>query len=110
MVERYYGHLAPKNRSEAMARLPAFPGVFTTDPGTAGAANPCVTGVPEPVAIHGADGTHDAISAIAASETKKPAVSEEKRPFSTSQSTSLSGEGRRARTFNQRIKSPMLYH
>ena len=105
MVERYYGHLAPKNRSEAMARLPAFPGVFTTDQGTAGAANPCVTGVPEPVAIHGAHGAHGAISAPGP-ETRKTAVSEEKRPFSTSQS----GEGRRARTFNQRIKSPMLYH
>ena len=101
MVERYYGHLAPKNRSEAMARLPGFPGVFTTDQGTAGAANPCVTGVPEPLAIHGSHGAHGAISAPVP-ETKKAAVSEEKRPLSTSQT----GEGRRARTFNQRIKSP----
>ncbi len=27
-LERYYGHLAPKNKSEAMARLPRFPALF----------------------------------------------------------------------------------
>ena len=36
----------------------------------------------------------------------KATVSDEKRPLSVT----LGSEGRRTRTFNQRIKSPMLYH
>ena len=31
MVEEYYGHLAPENKSEAMARLPRFPALFSTE-------------------------------------------------------------------------------
>lgn len=38
--------------------------------------------------------------------TTRDRAIKEKRPFSAS----YQGEGRRTRTFNQRIKSPMLYH
>ncbi len=38
--------------------------------------------------------------------TARERAIKEKRPFSAS----YQGEGRRTRTFNQRIKSPMLYH
>jgi integrase len=105
MVERYYGHLAPKNKSEAMARLPRFPALFLSETPAADPAEPCDAGVPNLVAIPGADGTHGAV-ATPTFRTKKAAISEEKRPLSST----LRGEGRRTRTFNQRIKSPMLYH
>ena len=96
------GHLAPKNKSEAMARLPRFPALFPTEIAAADASKPCDAGVPNLVAIPGAHGAHGAPSF----RTRKAAVSDEKRPLSASKR----GEGRRARTFNQRIKSPMLYH
>jgi hypothetical protein len=105
MVERYYGHLAPKNKSDAMAQLPRFPGLFPTETATANAAEPCDAGVPNLVAIPGAYGAPGATPAPAPKRTKA-AVSEEMRPLSASSGS----EGRRTRTFNQRIKSPMLYH
>jgi hypothetical protein len=105
MVERYYGHLAPKNKSEAMARLPRFPALLPSEIAAAEVAQPCATGVPNLVAIPGAHGAHGA-SGRASLRTKKAAASEEMRPLSGSSV----GEGRRTRTFNQRIKSPMLYH
>ncbi len=61
--------------------------------------------VPNQVVIPGADGAHDAIDGPVPKRTKA-AISDEKRPLSASER----GEGRRTRTFNQRIKSPMLYH
>ncbi len=105
MVERYYGHLAPKNKSEAMARLPQFPALFPTKIAAADASKPCDAGVPNLVANPGADGAHGAIGGLAPKRTKA-AVSDEKRPLSATSGS----EGRRTRTFNQRIKSPMLYH
>lgn len=102
MVERYYGHLAPENKSEAMARLPKFPELFSTGAAPIQVVEACATGVPNQVASPGADDAPDA-SPAAVPETPKAAVSKEKRPLSSS-------EGRRTRTFNQRIKSPMLYH
>lgn len=105
MVERYYGHLAPKNKSEAMARLPRFPALFPLETAMAGVAEPCDAGVPNLVAIPGADGAPGATPAPAPKRTKA-AISDEKRPLSASSGS----EGRRTRTFNQRIKSPMLYH
>jgi len=92
MVERYYGHLALRNRSEAMARLPRFPALFPTETALVDAAEPCDAGVPNLVAIPGADGAHGAVAARTF-RTKTAAVSDEKRPPST-------GEGRRTRTFN----------
>jgi integrase len=100
MVERYYGHLAPKNKSEAMARLPRFPALFPSETSAAGTTEPCAAGVPNLVAIPGAYGVHCAPGALAA-ETQNPPVLEEKQAVSTT----LRGEGRRTRTFNQRIKS-----
>ena len=105
MVERYYGHLAPKNKSEAMSRLPRFPALFPPETATTEVAEACATGVPNLVAIPGANGAHGA-SGGASFRTKKAAASEEMRPLSAGSV----GEGRRTRTFNQRIKSPMLYH
>jgi len=105
MVERYYGHLAPKNKSEAMARLPRFPGLFPSETSAETAAEACDAGVPDLLAIPGAHGAHGAF-ATPTFKTKKAAISDEKRPLSTSERS----EGRRTRTFNQRIKSPMLYH
>ena len=105
MVERYYGHLAPKNKSEAMARLPRFPTLFSTVMPAEETAAPCADSVPNLVTIHGADGAHGVHDAVP-QRTKRAAVSEEKRPLSAISG----GGGRRARTFNQRIKSPMLYH
>jgi hypothetical protein len=100
MVERYYGHLAPKNKSEAMARLPRFPALFPSETAMAGVAEPCDAGVPNLVAIPGAYGAHGA-TGRASLRTKKAEASEEMRPLSAS----LGSEGRRTRTFNQRIKS-----
>ena len=57
MVERYYGHLKPKNLSDSIAHLPRFPELFPTDPKTPAAPSDvqtttesCVTGVSKPVA------------------------------------------------------------
>lgn len=105
MVERYYGHLAPKNKSEAMARLPRFPGQFPSEIVAEGSHAPCAARVPKQVATPGAYGAHGAIS-VPTTETQKAAVLVEKRPLARRESS----EGRRTRTFNQRIKSPMLYH
>lgn len=100
MVERYYGKLAPKNRSEAIAKLPRFPSLFTTDAQLADGA--CATSVPSQVAQAGA---HDAAGA---SVIAAPSVGNS--PAANGKPRDLSGEGGRTRTFNQRIKSPMLYH
>ena len=68
MVERYYGHLKPKNLSDSIAHLPRFPGLFPTvtepvaeapaEPSVTdmpvAPAEPCVTGVSKPVAADGA--------------------------------------------------------
>ena len=105
MVERYYGHLTPKNRSDAMARLPRFPGLFPAVTARFDASEVCDAGVPNLTTTPGANGANGAVSAPAF-RTKKAAVSDEKRSLSSGNS----GEGRRTRTFNQRIKSPMLYH
>jgi len=100
MVERYYGHLAPKNKSEAMARLPRFPALFPSETPAEGPPEPCDAGVPNLVAIPGAYGAPGTTPAPAPKRTKA-AISEEKRPLSASSGS----EGRRTRTFNQRIKS-----
>jgi hypothetical protein len=100
MVERYYGHLAPKNKSEAMARLPRFPALFPSEIAAAEVGEPRATGVPNLVAIPGANGAHGAIGR-ASLRTKKAAASGEMRPLSAGSGS----EGRRTRTFNQRIKS-----
>jgi hypothetical protein len=100
MVERYYGHLAPRNKSEAMARLPRFPGLFPSETAMVGVAEPCDAGVPNLVAIPGAYGAPGATPAPAPKRTKV-AASEEMRPLSAGSGS----EGRRTRTFNQRIKS-----
>ena len=105
MVEEFYGHLAPKNRSEAMARLPRFPMVFPAATAPIEPRETCDAGVPNQVAIHGPDDAHGAPAAHLP-ESKNSSISEEK-PLSASEKL---GEGRRTRTFNQRIKSPMLYH
>jgi len=105
MVERYYGHLAPKNKSEAMARLPRFPALFPSETPAESPPGPCDAGVPNLVAIPGAYGAPGATPAPAPKRTKA-AISEEKWPLSAS----LGSEGSRTRTYNQRIKSPMLYH
>jgi Phage integrase family len=53
MVERYYGHLAPRNKSEAMARLPRFPALFPSETPDESTTGPCDAGVPNLVAIPG---------------------------------------------------------
>jgi integrase len=54
MVERYYGHLKPKNLSDSIALLPRFPDVFPMGSqaieGGEVPAEPCVTCVSKPVA------------------------------------------------------------
>jgi len=54
MVERYYGHLKPKNLSDSVALLPRFGDLFPTVGQTIevveAPAEPCVTGVSKPVA------------------------------------------------------------
>ncbi len=57
MVERYYGHLKPKNLSDSMALLPRFADLFPTVSQAIevaeAPAEPCVTGVSKPVAANG---------------------------------------------------------
>jgi integrase len=54
MVERYYGHLKPKNLRDSMALPRPVPGGGSADPGGRGTRG--VTGVSEPVAADGASG------------------------------------------------------
>lgn len=86
MVERYYGHLDPRNLSDDIQEPPRFPELFPA------AAEPMEVGRPR--ATGGSP------------KTRKSGISDE-TPLSASENL---GEGRRTRTFNQRIKSPMLYH
>lgn len=51
MVERYYGHLADKNRSDAMALLPKFPALFSTEAAPIEVVEACATGVPNLVLL-----------------------------------------------------------
>ena len=121
MVERYYGHLAPKALSDAIAKLPRLASVHVVEPcaiapapspagtepklPTAQTLSPpqgCVTGVPPLAATSGAYGAHGASRA-------RPAAAE-KQGFLVEKRRVSGGEGSRTRTYNQRIKSPMLYH
>jgi hypothetical protein len=89
-----HGHLAPKNKSEAMARLPRFPALFPSEIAAAEVAEPCATGVPNLVVIPGAHGAHGA-TGRASLRTKKAAASGEMRPPSAGSGS----ESRRTRTF-----------
>jgi integrase len=57
MVERYYGHLKPKNLSDSIALLPRFADLFPVVSQiievVEAPAEPCVTGVSSPVAVEG---------------------------------------------------------
>ena len=69
MVQRHYGHLSPKNYSDAIALLPSFPEITAkpspTETRLANAPDRCVTGVPERVETDGSHGAHG-VSALPA--------------------------------------------
>ena len=85
--------------------VPHSAAIECVPPFAAEVAESCATGVPNLVAIPGANGAHGA-TGRASLRTKKAAASGEMRPLSAGSGS----EGRRTRTFNQRIKTPMLYH
>ena len=79
MVERYYGHLKPKNLSDSMEHLPRFPELLAAaeDVDHAATEPRCVTGVSEHPAANGSNGTQT-VPAVPPVRTTNSVISDEK--------------------------------